>query len=100
MVTRTTKAALQQPQDRGPIELPRAITVKDLGEMMHISAVDVIKELMKNGVMATVNQVVDFDTAAIVATDLGFEPVEAPVTTAEPTVFTTSRKVVEEGDNL
>ena len=32
---------------------------------------------MKNGVMASINQVIDFDTAAIVATDMGFEAVEA-----------------------
>ncbi len=47
--------------------------------MMSISPVEVIKELMKNGVMASINQVIDFDTAAIIAHDLGFEPEEAPV---------------------
>jgi translation initiation factor IF-2 len=57
--------------------LPRALTVKELGDIIHISPVEVIKELMKNGVMATINQVIDFDTAAIVATDFGFEPREA-----------------------
>jgi translation initiation factor IF-2 len=45
---------------------------------MGVSPVDVIKELMRNGVMASVNQVVDYDTAAIVAHDFGFEPHEAP----------------------
>jgi translation initiation factor IF-2 len=44
---------------------------------MSVSPVEVIKELMKNGVMASINQVIDFDTAAIVATDMGFEAVEA-----------------------
>jgi translation initiation factor IF-2 len=41
-----------------------------------VSAVEIIKELMKNGVMASINQIIDFDTAAIVATDFGFEPKE------------------------
>jgi translation initiation factor IF-2 len=59
------------------IEIPRVLSVKDLGELMSISPVEVIKELMKNGVMASINQVIDFDTAAIVATDMGFEAVEA-----------------------
>ena len=41
-----------------------------------MSPVDIIKELMKNGVMASINQVIDFDTAAIVATDFGFDAAE------------------------
>ena len=52
--------------------------MKELGDLMSVSPVEVIKELMKNGVMASINQVIDFDTAAIVAHDMGFEPVEAP----------------------
>ncbi len=59
------------------IEIPRVLSVKELGDLMSVSPVEVIKELMKNGVMAAINQVIDFDTAAIVATDMGFEAVEA-----------------------
>jgi translation initiation factor IF-2 len=59
------------------LEIPRVISVKDLGDLMAVSPVEVIKELMKNGVMASINQVIDFDTAAIVATDMGFEALEA-----------------------
>jgi translation initiation factor IF-2 len=62
-----------------PIEIPRVLSVKELGELMAVSPVEVIKELMKNGVMASINQVIDFDTAAIVATDMGYEAVEAHV---------------------
>jgi translation initiation factor IF-2 len=61
------------------VELPRALSVKDLSEALGLSPVDVIKELMKNGVMAAINQVIDYDTAAIVATDFGYEPVEQVV---------------------
>ena len=60
-----------------PIEIPRVLSVKELGDLMAVSPVEVIKELMKNGVMASINQVIDFDTAAIVASDMGFEPKEA-----------------------
>ncbi len=49
------------------VELPRALTVKELAERLRVSPVDIIKELMKNGVMASINQVIDYDTAAIVA---------------------------------
>src|SRR4051795_7963431 len=58
------------------IELPRALTVKELADALRVSAVDIIKELMKNGVMASINQVIDYDTAAIVASDFGFEASE------------------------
>lgn len=66
------------------VEIPRAVSVKELSEILSISPVEVIKDLMKNGVMASINQVVDYDTAAIVATDLGYEVQEkAIVETAE-----------------
>ncbi|MSQ31607.1 MAG: translation initiation factor IF-2 [Dehalococcoidia bacterium] len=58
------------------IHIPPAIVVGDLAALLGVTPIDVIKELMKNGVMATINQVVDFDTAAVVATDLGFAPEE------------------------
>jgi translation initiation factor IF-2 len=61
------------------VVLPRALTVKELGDLLRVSPVEVIKELMKNGLMASINQVIDYDTAAIVATDFGFEPAEAAV---------------------
>ena len=59
------------------IQLPQALTVKELADLLDVSAVEIIKELMKNGVMASINQVIDYDTAAIVASDFGFEASEA-----------------------
>ncbi len=56
------------------IQLPHSITVRDLASMLNASAVQVIKILMNNGVMASINQTIDFDTSAVVATELGFEP--------------------------
>ena len=56
-----------------PITLPPGITVRDLSERLDASPIDVIKTLMSNGVMANINQQIDFDTAAIVAAELGFE---------------------------
>jgi translation initiation factor IF-2 len=55
------------------VTIPAAITVRDLAELLDISPINLIRELMKNGVMANINQEVDFDTAAIVAADLGIE---------------------------
>ena len=57
------------------IELPVAIGVRDLAQKMGISPIDAIKKLMMNGVMASINQTIDFDTAAIVAAEFGFEAV-------------------------
>ena len=56
------------------IILPFSISVRDLAEKMDASPIQVIKVLMANGVMASINQTVDFDTAAVVASELGFEP--------------------------
>ena len=61
------------------IEISSIITVRDLAQIMETSPIDVIKALMSNGVMASINQPIDFDTAAIVASELGFEAIpESP----------------------
>jgi translation initiation factor IF-2 len=60
----------------GPVELPSSITVKELAETLAVSHADVIKELIRNGIFATINQAIDFDTASLVAGELGFEAVE------------------------
>ncbi|MBK9923814.1 MAG: translation initiation factor IF-2 [Anaerolineales bacterium] len=70
------------------IELPGSIVIRDLAQMIGKSPIDLIKKLMSNGVMATINQAVDFDTAAIVVGEYGFEAVpevveEAAVETGE-----------------
>ena len=57
------------------IEIPAVIGVRDLATKMNASPIDVIKSLMTNGVMASINQQIDFDSAAIVAADMGFEAV-------------------------
>jgi translation initiation factor IF-2 len=70
------------------VHVPPSLTVRDLAGMMGLSPIDVIKQLMSNGIMANINQQIDFDTAAIVGGDLGFEvlaetPVETLVQTAD-----------------
>jgi translation initiation factor IF-2 len=55
------------------IELPESMTVRDLARALRMSPIDVIKELMANGIVAGINQVIDYDTAEIVASELGFE---------------------------
>src|SRR3990170_1479436 len=60
----------------GPIELASSVTVKDFAEALGVSPGEVIKELIRNGIFATVNQSIDFDTASLVAAELGFETSE------------------------
>ena len=45
------------------IEIPDFITVRELAAVMDVSPINVIKELMSNGIMANINQEIDFDTA-------------------------------------
>lgn len=55
------------------IELPDNLTVRELAERIETSPIDIIKQLMANGVMANINQRIDFDTAAIVVEEFGFD---------------------------
>ena len=81
------------------VALPPSLSVKDLAEKLSVSPVEVIKKLMASNIMATINQVIDFATAEIVADEFGYmvEPVssEDVVATESPegeAVVTTSRE--------
>ncbi len=68
---------MTQEKTKAPIELPATLTVRELADALGASPIRVIKALMDNGVMASINQRIDFETAEIVATDLGYEVVLA-----------------------
>ena len=57
------------------VQVPETITVSDLAQRMSIKAAEVIKALMKMGVMATINQPIDQDTAMLVVEEMGHKPV-------------------------
>ncbi len=61
------------PRERGAIELPGTITVKELAELLGVNPADIIRELIKSGIFATINQLIDRDTASLVAGELGYE---------------------------
>jgi len=71
-------AAVQvaEPQERGAVDLPPTLTVKELSDLLRVNPADVIRELIKNGIFANINQPVDRDTASLVATELGYEVAE------------------------
>jgi translation initiation factor IF-2 len=59
------------------VELPQMMTVEELANSLNLRPAAVIGALIKNGIFATMNQVIDHDTASAVAADLGFEVSEA-----------------------
>jgi translation initiation factor IF-2 len=74
--------AVVDPSERGAIELPGTITVKELADLLVVSPADIIRELIKSGIFATINQLIDRDTASLVAEELGYEVAEAGAATA------------------
>lgn len=78
------------------IETP--ITVDAFAQALNMNVTDVISELMRNGVMATINDTIDFETAAIVAQDLGVEVTEAETEEEETRPQANYATVLEEGE--
>jgi translation initiation factor IF-2 len=70
------------------IEIEDMITVGTLAEKLQLPATRLIGELMKNGVMATINERIDFDTAQIIVEELGLEVELTKKPEAEPVVRT------------
>ncbi len=69
------------------ITVPEEITVGALAELLHMTAAEVIKKLFALGQMATVNEVIDYDTAEIVATELGAKCQKEVVVTIEDRII-------------
>lgn len=69
------------------IEIPENITVKDLAAEMKKTTADVIKKLLGYGIMATINQEVDYDTAYLVAQEFGITARKKTVVTDEDILF-------------
>ncbi len=96
------------PRERGAIELPPTITVKELAELLSVNPADVIRELIKSGIFATINQLIDRDTASLVAGELGYEIAETSAVAAsgaaadaegeEPAAAATKEVLFEEDD--
>ena len=79
----------QAPVKKKPLEItiPDEITVGELASRLKMTAGEVIKKLMMMGVMATVNQVIDYDTAYLVADELGAIATKEVVVTIEEKLF-------------
>ena len=78
------------------VKIPDEITVGELASRMKKTAAEVIKCLLKNGVMATVNQTIDFDTAEFVATELGCKVEHEVIVTIEERLFDDHQDTADE----
>ena len=78
------------------ITIPSSITVKDLAAEMKITSGDVIKKLLSLGVMATINQEIDFDIAFLVASEYGITAIKKDVKTEEDILFDESEDKQED----
>jgi len=63
------------------VEIPHSIAVRQLADLLQVSAIDIIKQLMRNGIFANINQVIDYEAAAAVAAALGYEAKLKPLAT-------------------
>lgn len=81
-------------QENKVVSIPDKLSVRELADLLDVSPIEVMKLLISSGIMANINETVDYDTAAIVATDLGFEiqqelppeAEEAPAAPAAPAI--------------
>jgi len=64
---------MEEVVEKAKVKIPSLVTVKRFAELLGLPVVDVIKELMKNKILATINDEIDFETAAVIASDLRFE---------------------------
>ena len=93
---RLARIAEQRKKQQIKITVPEEITVGDLAKLLRMTATEVIKKLMSLGVMATVNEVIDYDTAEIVATELGAKVEKEVVVTIEDQII---EEEVEDDEN-
>lgn len=80
--THERRVAAVKEKPTGPISIPPQIVVKDLADLLQATPNEIIRGLIKHSIFASINQVVDYDKAALVAQDLGFEPTQSELTVA------------------
>ena len=78
------------------ITIPESITVKDLASELKKTSSEVIKKLLNYGIMATINNELDFDTAFLIASEFGVNAVKKEVVSDEDILFDDSEDTAEE----
>ena len=95
---RTVAVRRTAPVVREPITLPSVMSVSELAENIDTNGIEVIRELMKLGIMANLNQQVDYNTAAQVAEALGWETSEQPSVATQVVADFESRRLENDAD--
>ncbi|WP_271271854.1 translation initiation factor IF-2 [Aliamphritea hakodatensis] len=80
------------------VQIPESITVAELAKKMSVKAADVIKVMFKMGAMATINQVIDQDTATLVVEEMGHTAIPMQENTVEDQLIESSSNEAIEGD--
>jgi translation initiation factor IF-2 len=83
-------------QERQVVLVPDYLSVKDLAALINAGPIEVMKKLIANGIMASINQQIDFDTAAIVLEEMGFDARSASAAAAEEAVLERASKSTQE----
>jgi translation initiation factor IF-2 len=80
------KATVTSPPPKAQlVEIPHTLSVRQLAELLKASPIEIIKQLMRNGIMANINQIIGYDVAAVVASAFGYEPHSKPRTAQSST---------------
>jgi translation initiation factor IF-2 len=95
---RTVAVKRAAPVAREPVSLPPVMSVAELADLLETSGIEVIRELMKVGIMANLNQQVDYETAARVAEELGWETNEADSAMKSTVADFESRRLENDSD--
>lgn len=95
---RTVAVKRAAPVERDPVVLPPVLSVSELADKLEMSGIEVIRELMKLGIMANLNQQVDYETAAKVATELEWETLEEESEAKSAVADFESRRLESEQD--
>ncbi len=100
------KVAKEPAEPKLPVfELPRSISVHQLADLLKVDSILIIKQLMRNGIMANINQLIDYETAAPIVAGFGFKPHLQPLkdqqmATAVEESKKTKRRYGKEAANL
>jgi translation initiation factor IF-2 len=91
------QAAKLDQQAAKQISLPPVLTVKQLAELIDVTPIDIIKQLMRNGMMANINQTIDFNVASVIAENFSYkvkrQPSSTKIKTATPIKQTKGSKL-------
>jgi len=94
-VEKVTEETEEKAEEKVKVAIPETITVRDFAAILKMPVTEVIEALMKNGIMANINEEVDYDTASLLADELGFKT-EKKLEEAEITKDQGVRKKLQE----